>query len=188
MSGAGMMVTNSELHNSQLPSTIHKTRNGCRGLAALLINHKIGSFTKPAACGMLLMGYEHKCHSIRRDGLGFGAVSGRLGGRRVELEAADADPKRRQQFKPEIRQLARSLGLRWRGVDLHDLSGVRQRCVRTRSSAVIFFPVPAKSVCRLPGQSRHLKFPANILSPLHAFQPLMRRYDDNHHDARRSKE
>ena len=188
MSGAGMMVTNSELHNSQLPSTIHKTRQRLPWFGRFAHQPENWLFHKPTACGMLLVGYEHKCHSIRRDGLGFGAVSGRLGGRRVELEAADADPKRRQQFKPEIRQLARSLGLRWRGVDLHDLSGVRQRCVRTRSSAVIFFPVPAKSVCRLPGQSRHLKFPANILSPLHAFQPLMRRYDDNHHDARRSKE
>ena len=71
---------------------------------------------------MLRADYEYKHLGVCGDGVGYRAVHGGHAGRRSEHQVASADPDRRQQFRPEVRELARGCGFHRRGFGLYDLS------------------------------------------------------------------
>ena len=70
---------------------------------------------------MLCVRYEHTYHSICGDGSRLNPVHGGHIGRRRELQVVSAETNRRQQFEPEIRELARRDRFHRRDFDLYDL-------------------------------------------------------------------
>ena len=92
---------------------------------------------------MLLMGYEFEHHSICADGDSLGSDHGRHFDWRQQLRAAKVKPDRRQQFKPEIRELARGHGPYRRGFDLSDLSPNSEVAAAQPTGSTGHWPVPS---------------------------------------------